>query len=81
MTITVWVTLQCCRAYSLDRQLIIEAKAAGFAIEEEMGTRQQVGGSLEGVVYSLTDFKTQVDRQKRRSCHLESLPVLAPPIF
>lgn len=46
------------RAYSIDRQLIVEAQAAGFAIREETGTRQQVGGSLEGVVYSLTLAKT-----------------------
>ena len=52
------ITLQCCRAYSIDRQLVVDAKAAGFAIEEEMGTRQPVGGSLEGVVYSLTTAKT-----------------------
>lgn len=54
------VTLQCRRAYSIDRQLIVEAQAAGFAILEEMGTRQQVGGSLEGVVYSLTHTNIQV---------------------
>lgn len=65
MTVTVKVTVQCCRAYSIDRQLMLEAKTAGFEMEEQVGTRQQVGGSLEGVVYSLTNAKTQVHRQKR----------------
>ena len=44
---------------------MLEAKTAGFEMEEQVGTRQQVGGSLEGVVYSLTNAKTQVHRQKR----------------
>lgn len=43
-----------CRAYSIDKQLIVEAKTAGFAIQEMPDTRRDMGGSLEGVVYSLT---------------------------
>ena len=49
---------------------MIEAQAAGFTIEEESGTRQQVGGSLEGVVYSLTNANNQVHHQNRTPCQL-----------
>lgn len=43
-----------CRAYSIDKQLLVEAQAAGFKIQEVSGTRRDLGGSLEGVVYNLT---------------------------
>ena len=43
-----------CRAYSIDKQLLVEAQAAGFVIQEVPETRRDLGGSLEGVVYSLT---------------------------
>ena len=41
------------RALSIDKQLILEAQAAGFVIHEIADTRRDVGGSLQGVVYNL----------------------------
>ncbi len=51
-----------CRAYSIDKQILIQAQVAGFAIQEVPDTRRDLGGSLEGVVYSLT-------LQRRSSTH------------
>ena len=43
-----------CRAYSIDRQLLVEAQDAGFQVEEKMRDWQQLPGSLKGMVYELS---------------------------
>ena len=51
-----------CRAYSIDKQILIQAQVAGFSIQEVPNTQRDLGGSLEGVVYSLT-FQRQIGTQ------------------
>lgn len=41
------------RAYSIDKQLLIEAEKAGLIMEEVVDTRADVGGSLQGLIYSI----------------------------
>ncbi|DBA76415.1 TPA: hypothetical protein ACH3X1_010118 [Trebouxia sp. C0004] len=41
------------RAYSIDKQILIQAQVDGFAIQEAPDARRNLGGSLEVVVYSL----------------------------
>ena len=49
-----WAFVLFCRAYSIDKQILIQAQVAGFSIQDVPDTRRDLGGSLEGVVYSLT---------------------------
>ena len=44
----------CCRAYSIDRELLTEAQHVGFQIKERLEEWQQLPGSLKGMVYELT---------------------------
>ena len=48
----------CCRAYTIDRQLLVDAQNVGFQIEQKMRDWQQLPGSLKGMVYELTWTQT-----------------------
>lgn len=51
-----WLILACgsCRAFSMDKQLLVEAERVGFDVEELLDQWQQLPGSLKGMVYALT---------------------------
>ena len=51
-----WLIIACesCRAFSIDKQLLVEADRVGFDVQELLDQWQQLPGSLKGMVYALT---------------------------
>ena len=53
-----WASL-ICRAAAIDRGIFLEAAKAGLDLREVPGTRQGVGGGLEGAIFEFTHISSK----------------------
>ena len=67
------MTSSICRAAAIDRGIFLEAAKAGLDLKEVPGTRQGVGGGLEGAIYAFTHTAGTQASTGRAAGHKKSI--------